>query len=420
MIDKTKRRILSLLKKSEKYTKTDMMYFFSGNFWLTIKKVILVGISFILSVGFANLLSPDIYGKYKYIFSIFAILSIPTLPGMSQSIMRAVARGYEGTVVETLKVKILWGSIGSIASIILSAYYYLNANNELAIAFVIVSIFLPFADTFGIFSTILTGKKLFRESILYETLIQSTYAVVMLTTLYLTSDLFVILLTYFISFTLCRFISLRIVVRKHLSNNKIDPGAVTYGKHLSFMSILGTAADSIDNISLWHFFDPRSVAVFAFSKSIPSQIQSMFENITTLAFPKFAKNNIKTIRSTLLNKISITYVFIFIIVIAYIFSAPYVYKIFFPQYIDSVYYSQIYSLILLFFPKKIIGTVFGAHAHVKKLYFYTITSSILKIALAIILIPSYGITGAIMAELGLRAYSLFIMLIMFLRIKPNQ
>lgn len=252
-----KDKFLHILRKTEKYTKTDMVYLFSGNFWLTFKKILLVSISFILSVGFANLLSPDTYGKYKYIFTVFAILSIPTLPGMSQSIMRSVAKGYEGTVINILKVKILWGTLGSIASIILSGYYYLNGNSELALSFMIVSIFLPFVDTFGIFSTILTGKKLFKESIFYEMFVQSTYAIVMIVTLFFTDNLFLILGTYFISFTLTRFISLRLVIKKYLSNNEVDPTAIRYGKHLSFMSVLGTLAESVDNVSLWHFFDPK-------------------------------------------------------------------------------------------------------------------------------------------------------------------
>ena len=40
MIDKIKNKTYKLLRKSEKYTKTDMVYLTKGGFWLTLGQII--------------------------------------------------------------------------------------------------------------------------------------------------------------------------------------------------------------------------------------------------------------------------------------------------------------------------------------------------------------------------------------------
>lgn len=417
MINALKHKTYGFLRKTEKYAKTDMIYLARGGFWLSIKTALSMLVAFGLSVAFANLLPRDIYGEYKYVFSIFGLLAIPTLLGMGTSVTKSVSQGYEGTPVAAIKMKIQWGMLSSVASAAVAVYYFLHGNIGLAGAFGIVAIFIPFVDTFSLFNAITTGKKLFKVSVVYETIIQLITAVAIAVTLFLTDDLFLILVVYFTSYTVVRLIIFQIVMKKHTTNRKIDSHALTYGKHLSVMEVLGVISGTLDSILLWQFLGAGPLAVYSFARAIPMQINGALKKITVLAFPKFAERDFQSTKGGLTPKLVKMFLLIAIIVIVYIIAAPYIYGAFFPQYTDAIIYSQVFALSLLLFPQKFIATLFQAHARKKALYISSTITPIIRIVLAFILIPSFGIMGAIFTELGARAINMLIISFMFIRMR---
>ena len=317
-----KEKTYSLLRRIEKYTKTDMVYLASGGFWLFLKTAISAVVAFAISVAFANLLPKTTYGEYKYIFSMFGLLAIPTLTGMGTAATKSVAQGYEGTPSAALRTKIRWGLVGSMASASIAIYYAVQGNLELAGAFLLVMLFLPFVDTLSIYNSILTGKKLFRVSTVYEIVVQLISAITIIGTLFVTNNLLVVLAVYFITFTVIRFLIFKIVIKRHTGNSNIDKETTRYGKHLSAMDILSTVSDALDSILLWQFVGPAPVAVYAFAKGIPVQISVAMQRIMTLAFPKFAQRDFQTIRSGLMHKMLLMFLVMFVIVVLYIFAAP--------------------------------------------------------------------------------------------------
>lgn len=415
MIEKLKNKTYHILRRTEKYTKTDMVYLASGSFWLFLKTFLSIAIAFGLSVAFANLMPQAAYGEYKYILSIFGFLAIPTLFGMGTAVTKAVARGYEGTPLAAIKTKILWGILGSVGSIFVAFYYFTQGNIKLAGAFGIIAVFLPFVDTFSLFNTVLTGKKLFKISVLYESSIQAVSALAIALALFFTNNLLVILASYFISYTITRLIAFWIVVAKHTDNKKIDDSAIPYGKHLSVMEVLSIIAETVNSVLLWHFVGAAPVAIYSFAKAIPAQISSALQRITTLAFPKFAMRDFEQIKQSLISKMLKMLILMIVIVTAYFIAAPYIYNIFFPQYTEAIFYSQIFALTLLFFPQKFIGTAFQAHARTKALYISTTIVPIIRLILTVALIPPFGIMGAIIAELIARACNLLIISFLFVR-----
>ena len=111
-------------------------------------------------------------------------------------------------------------------------------------------------DSFTIYQAFLTGKKQFKMNTLYKVLTQVVAFTAMFCTLLLSSNLLIILITYFVSWTLMRCIFLFITLKQHVDNNIIDPDAIVYGKHLTLMKISGTISTQIDKILLFHFLGP--------------------------------------------------------------------------------------------------------------------------------------------------------------------
>jgi O-antigen/teichoic acid export membrane protein len=418
MIERAKNNFTALLRHTEKYTKTDMVYLAGGGFWLFLKVAFSTVLALLLSVAFANLIPVETYGAYKYVFTVFGLLAIPTLLGMSNAVVKAVAQGFEGTTLAALKTKVLWGTLGSFASGCFALYYFLQGNTELAGAFGLVTLFLPFFDTFNLFNSILTGKRLFRTSLIYEVAVQAVSVASVITTLFLTKELVLILASYFVAYTLTRGVALFLAIRNHTENNNVDTSALKFGKHLSAMDIVATISEAADNLLLWQFGGAAPVAIYAFAKTIPLHITTASKRLITLAFPKFASRDFASIKQQIGHKMLILFILMAGITALYWLVAPLLFTVLFPQYTEAIWYSQLFSLTLLFFPQKLIGTAFQAHARTKTLYISSTLVPLVRLALAIICIPLFGIMGALMMELGARIFNFFLMSFLLARAKP--
>lgn len=394
---KIKQKIKHLLRQLEKYTKTDMVYLIKGGSWLMLGQIVSTIASFLLAIAFANLLPKETYGTYKYVLSLASILAIPTLSGINISLTRAIAKGYEGSFIPSLKTKIRWGLLGGLASIILAGYYYINGNIDLTISFLIAAIFLPFMDSLSIYNSFFEGKKLFDISTKFTIFIRIISIGAMILVLFLTNNIFFILITYFVSNTLLRFMVLKVTLKKFKLNNREDPKTALYGKHLSLTGAMATVANNIDKILLWYFLGPIQLAIYSFATVPIIHFQKALKTTESLAFPKLASQKKEILKKTLISKLLKFSAVLIIPVVLYILLAPYFYKLFFPQYLESIKYSQYFVLILLLFPKRLSGQALTAHAKTRSLYILTTTNIVLKISLLFILLPLYGIWGAITA-----------------------
>lgn len=395
MLSSFKSKLYSYLRKAEAYTKTDMVYLASAGTWITIGNIVSSLSSLLLVIAFGNLFPPESYGIYQYVLSIVSILATPTLSGMNTALIQAVARGFDGSVIEGLKTKIRWGLLGGLGSILVALYYYSQDNLILATSFLIAGVFLPFMDSLTVYSSYLEGKKLFKKSTWYSSIINIVRTIAMVGVLFLTKNILLVLFTYFVSTTLLRALIMYLSTREIRNNHSIDASAISYGKHLSAMRILGTISSSLDKILLFHYLGAVQLAVYSFALAPISKISGVLSPITSLAMPKFAETNPELLQKTLPRKL---FYFFFIsagITVLYIILAPFLYKLFLPLYLDSVLYSQAIALTLLFYPQKILATVLTAHKEKKALYIITTVSPIVKIVSLFILLPLFGMWGAI-------------------------
>ena len=124
-----KKKIYNLLRWSEKYTKTDMVYLVNGGFWLNINQGVTSFSGLVMAIALGNILSPEIYGTYKFVLSVMTLLCIFSLNGMSNAIIRAVAMGAEKTIYDSIRTKMRWSVIGLAISIITSTFYIFAEQN---------------------------------------------------------------------------------------------------------------------------------------------------------------------------------------------------------------------------------------------------------------------------------------------------
>jgi len=402
IIIRLKRIIYRLLRRSEKYTKTDMVYLAKGGFWLSLGQIISSVSTFLLAIAFANLLPKEVYGTYKYVLSLLGLLAISTLSGMGTAVTRAVAQGNDGSFLPALKLKIRWGLLGGLASLGLAGYYYLQGNIQLTFAFLITAIFIPFMDSFSLYGSLLAGKKRFDVSSKYGIFIKIIASLLIFITLCFTKNLLAILFIYLASYTLLRLIVLKLSL-KYIENKKEDPESISYGKHLSLMNIISLIANQIDKILIFHFLGAGQLAVYSIAIALPEQIKGVLKNISNLALPKFSEKKSEEIKKTLYQKMRLFYIILLFIVIVYWLLAPTLFKLLFPQYLESVFYSQIFTFALLNIPVVFLCTPFlQSQALKNKLYKIKSIGSIVQISLILILTYFYGLLGLIIARILFR------------------
>ncbi len=178
------------------------------------------------------------------------------------------------------------------------------------------------------------------------------------------------------------------------------------------MAIISQSAAYLDKILLFNFIGPSQLAVYSFAQLLPEQVQTILGNISALALPKFAPKSREEIRMNIMKKIKKLFFLAGAVMALYIIIVPYFYRIFFPQYLNAVPYSQVMIFSLIAFPISLLGTTFEAKMMKKELYLIKL-KSFARVMFMAVLIPFYGIWGAIFATLGADIFGIGLILFLF-------
>jgi O-antigen/teichoic acid export membrane protein len=396
---KLKQKFYNFLRWSEKYTQTDMIYVVKNGFWWVLGKICVLLISIGIMAAFARWVPKEIYGAYRYVLSMVAILSIFALPGMNTALVRAVARGYEKMVFLCAKIKFKWALIGTGICFVTSFWYLFHHNINLGISFLIAGFFLPFINTFQIFVPFWQGKKKFNVRSKYLIFSNFLSALILIPVILFTNNLILIVLVYFASQTIFGALFFKLTLKKVADQEqKEEKETISFGKHLTLIQSATLFSNQIDKIIVWQILGPAAVAIYSFAQLPIIRIQQIIP-VAPLALPKLSQKNTEEIKKSLFQKFLKLFLVSLPFALAFILIAPYFYKIFFPNYTESVIYAQILALGLITLPFALLGSSFVAQMKTKELYIIQFSTPILKIALFAALAPFYGIWGIITAIL---------------------
>lgn len=377
-------------------------YAFKGSAWWMLGKIV----QFLLLLGtmwaFSHYLSKEEYGIYKYVITMFSLLSLWTLPGMDIALVREVTRGNEGFFKICLREKIKWGIVGSFCCFIISFWYFLRNNSLLGILFLIAGVFLPLTNAFQIFSSFWQGKKRFDLQSFYSTTTIALSSFFTILAIILTKNLLIILLSQFTAGVLFKYFFYKKTTAK-IQKKKADSLSIKFGKHLSFLEIFSLLSRQIDKLIIWQFLGAKSLAIYAFAQMPIVKILE-FNPIFSVALPKLSEKT-KIKKQLILKRFRYLFLVSVPLTIFCIFALPYFYKFFFAQYQESIPYAQALSLSLLFLPFVFLGTFFFAKAKINKLYFLQIVPLSIKIVLLFVLTLFYKLWGVIISLLVVQLIS---------------
>ncbi len=398
-----RQKIYKTLRWVEHYTKTDNVYLAKSGFWVSFGHVVAICSGLFVSLAFANLFPKESFGTYKFIVSITGLLGIFSLTGLGTSIVQSVARGFGGALRQGFRLNLKW-SIGIfLGGLIFSTYYYINGNELLSFSFLLAGILTPFTNSAALYGAYLLGKKDFRRNSFYNSVRNLVPAIALIITLLLTQNLAVIITVYFLFAALVPLLLYYRAARIHRTNGERDPGLIPFSKHLSLMEIIGTIASQLDKILIFHYLGAAPLAIYAFAIAPVEQLQGGKKIFSTMIQPKMNERSFEELQRSSPRKSLLLIIYALCLALLWVIMAPYFYKFLFPQYLDSVVYSQIYSFTLLAVSGTMFNEILVAHKKTKELYLHRTVAPILQILLFLALLPRFGLMGLVVTHVLMRS-----------------
>lgn len=419
------KKIKLILEKIRPIIKTDPKYLFKGGFWVSADFILGSLLSLGLSVVFANYLSKETYGTYKYIMSLAGSLGFLTLTGMNIAVTQAVANGQNGILKFAVNKQLVWNSMLGVALMGLAGYYFIHGNYVFAGALLILSLTIPSTSALNTYGAFLAGKKDFKKAAMFSTLSHLIYIVCMILTVVFSGQLIFIFIAYGLSNVLPQIYFYFWVVRKfklkETRNEEQKSLLNKYAQKLSFLNIFSSISQNIDQIIAFQLVGPAALASFAIANSIPDRIRGYMKSMLSVLFPKMANRDQESLQESFYLRLVQTFLVGSSISLVSILILPYFFNLFFKQYLDAIFYAQLISLNFIFlFPQSYAGLYFQSQKLIKYIYASSLTTNILRLAIYSILAYFYGIMGLIIGKLISNIFGLILNITLFEIQKRNS
>jgi len=332
----------------------DWKYFIKNSFWVGIRQIITLAVGLLVSVAFTRLVTKELYGNYELILSILSLVSITAISGLNPAIIRAVARGHEGSYPKAVKISFLWSFLGSAIVFIIGGFYFFYQSEAVGIVILASSIFFPFLYGLSHWEALFSGQERFDLATKFSALQTIISGLATAFVIFLFPDkLIIIALAHFLlssGFNI-------LFYKKSLSflkNRKTEKGTMSYGYFLTKISILSVIAGHLDKIIVGIFLGPQELAIYAIGINFSKKILDLIKNFFSITTPKIAKKN--TVNKQ--NYFKIFALFSIFGIGAYFISPSIILFLFSENYSNSIILSQI---VLLFMPFYVINLIYKNH-----------------------------------------------------------
>lgn len=402
MLSRIREKTYRLLRWSEKYTRTDMVYFAESNFWLTFGRIVATGSGVLLTLAFTNYLSPTAFGTYKYVLASAGFVGAFALGGLPPAAFQTIAQGNKNSIPAMFRIGILWSIPASIVTITVSAYYFFQGNSVLGSGFLFIAVANLFGGSLGITKVLFSATGDFGMAARYglpRTLIP---VALMILTVLTTDNIIAILFVYFASNLVSGLVLYYVSLRKLEIRDEPDestPIAINLGKHYSIYAGVQSLVGQMDQLLMWHFVGPVQLAVYALALAPLKEVRMVADNLFTIIFSRFAAKEKAAVEQSVRLRTIQMFLVTLVAVTLYVLLAPVLFHVLFPQYVDAIFPSQILALTLLFQPRGVLEMFLVIHENAYKRHVAILGGQAIKLIALVVLIPMYGIMGAVFAAL---------------------
>jgi len=389
-----------LFMKLQKLLRTDLHYLLHGGTILTLGGFFAAGSGFILTLALTRIFSQTEYGTYNYILAIAGAVSGFTLTGIDTAITQSVARGHERTLVSGSLIKLRWSMPISLVSAAVGLYYMFQGNATLGLSLFVIAIFTPPLYASMVYVAYFNGKRLFKKISIDNALKNILISGSIIVTAFLTHDVLLTIVAFFVSSTLISVLRYFYLIRtRSILSASDDPKSLTFGKHLSVMDSFSILSTYIDKIIVFQLLGATPLAVYTIALAPVKQLQGITKIVRTLVLPKYSKRSQEELWESIPHKSLPFLIISILIIVLYCFFAEILFVYVFPNYHEAIRYSQVLSLTLLSMPFILQTQALTALGKKRELYILHVTKPFIRVFFLFLLVPTFGIWGAVYAFL---------------------
>lgn len=358
-------------------------------------------LSLALVVVLVRVLSKDEFGQYQFVVAAVGFLNVFALPGIQTAITQSVARGFDGTYRKAVPVVLASSMLGSAGLAGLACQQWFWGRPSLAPALLAASLLFPFAQGLQHWISFQSGKGLFRLNSIYQGIgfAISNLGGIAAVLLIHPSFVLVTLVTNTVLSVQNVWVS-STVFRRIVPSAPVEEKAISYGIQTSVFGVFNMAGNYMDKFLLFYLLSPEALAVYVVAERIPELLKKYMQSARNILIPGFSRKERFTPGMNRKLNMASWVISAGVIAIALGIVPWFVPLAFTKGYGDAVFYCQL-----------LMGTLIVGQAATTKFTYIlsrldarsfrdiTIGTNMVRLSASIILVPYFGIYGAIGATL---------------------
>lgn len=371
---------------------------------LTSQRVFQKSFGLVSTYFLVRALTQDEFGMYSFVIGVASTMTIFGFGGLKNAIMQSVARGHRGTYRKAVPLAFSGCMIGSFLILGLAYWFFKGHDFALASALIIAALCLPFYEGLSQWRNIKIGEERFAAFFKQETLWQFTMHATMVAVALLYPHNIALPVLVFLGVPAILNTIFTVKDLRSIKPEETDePQSISYGLRTSFYAAFNTIAVNADKLFLFAFMSPTATAVFVAAERIPEVLRNIVQDAIAAYAPRFAREQAYT--KELDKALRVVALVIGLSVFVFAFTLlPFVLTFIFGEiYAESIPYAQALCL----------SVAIGNASNIRFRYIrskldtvnfakITILTSLLRLLMSAILIPFYGIAGAVASAFAYR------------------
>ncbi len=363
-----------------------------------------VGCGLVTTYFLTRTLSKAEFGEYHFILNFVGILTVFSLKELNNAVMQSVARGFAGTFRASLVYSLL-GSVGGAAILLsLGLWFFYQHQSDLGLGFVIAAALFTLTHGLTQWKGAKMGHGDFAGFTRYEGICSIVMHMAIVGSIFAVPHNYVLPLALLLGVpALLNVVTTLLILRQTPKVARVEKKSIRYGTRTSFYAALQIAAKHIDKLFLFLFLSPVALATYVAADRIADLLATFIQDVAAVLGPRFASRGGYTRPLDRTLKYFSWMVGATLVVFAFTGMPWLLTAIFSDRYADAVPYGQalicavaIGNLATLRF-RYIRSNLDGTSVRTVAL----ITSGT-RVAAALILIPLFGIIGAVIAAFSYR------------------
>ncbi len=230
------------------------------------------------------------YGQYQFVLTCVALATVCALPGLNNSLVQSIARGFLGTFRPAVRLAFRASFVGSAVLLALAFWNARGPASELPRAFVVAAALFPFAYGLEQWRSLRTGFEDFAGFFRVEGATAVVLAALMIAAVVTWPGAIVVPLVVLLGVQSVANVYLTArALRRIPRDAPFEAGVLNHGTRTTFYAGLNTLANQIDKVLVFAFLSPASLAVLVVADRIPEMTKHAVQDVAAVLAPRFAR-----------------------------------------------------------------------------------------------------------------------------------